>query len=302
MSAREAKSSAPPEPSLRFTQRYSSPSAGLILEVSSLRRPEFALRSTTYRNVVVDERLLTASFPFVSPSSRVIAAVMMSGVLDIDEGGETLRVGPGEAALLGVSSMRRTRWERAVYVDLEWAPRASSARAAGAKPTRLRTPERDRVAKLAAALADRSSDQRATLADAFDLFRSIGAPLELSVEALEGEPTDRDRGLALAIEEQLQHLSSRATTLHISDSMRLSPRQIHRLVEEFCTRYGMNATNWRDARNRFRLQFAALLLSVPGTTVATIAAEVGYASPNALARAFAKAGFPPPRTPTTSAC
>ena len=67
-----------------------------------------------------------------------------------------------------------------------------------------------------------------------------------------------------------------------------------RQIQDFNRRYGLNAGNWRDTRNRWRLQTAVLLLSVPSLSIAEIAAKVGYRSPNALARAFAKVGFPAP--------
>jgi AraC-like DNA-binding protein len=47
-------------------------------------------------------------------------------------------------------------------------------------------------------------------------------------------------------------------------------------------------------RNRYRLQFAIVLASIPDIAVSTIADEVGYSSATALARAFANAGLPAP--------
>jgi transcriptional regulator GlxA family with amidase domain len=117
----------------------------------------------------------------------------------------------------------------------------------------------------------------------------------LSVDALVGEPTDQDRLLAQGFEEQLENLTSHsAIGFEIVDSMHLSERQLRRLVGDFYARYGINARSWRDVRNRMRVQTAVLLLSRPELTVAQVAREAGYASPNALARAFSKAGFPPP--------
>ena len=77
------------------------------------------------------------------------------------------------------------------------------------------------------------------------------------------------------MQEQLAHLSSRATTVHLGDSAQLSPRQLQRLVEEFNSRYGINAGNWRDTRNRWRVQIAAVMLSLPQLTVADVAEVPG---------------------------
>src|SRR5207247_10871674 len=62
--------------------------------------------------------------------------------------------------------------------------------------------------------------QRPLFEKAFALFREAGTPLEPSIDALEGSPTDRDRRIALAMSEQLEHLSSRATTLHLRSEER----------------------------------------------------------------------------------
>jgi transcriptional regulator GlxA family with amidase domain len=139
-----------------------------------------------------------------------------------------------------------------------------------------------------------AADQRLTLQRGFALFRRLGAPVNLSVDALHGAPDDRDRRLARAMEEQLTHLATRATTLHLGDTAALSPRHTQRLVREFNARHGLNAGNWRDTRNRWRLQTAALLLSCPQVPITDVAKEVGYASVHALARAFATVGFPTP--------
>ncbi len=279
------------QPALRMVQRYSSPSTGLVIEVFSLRRPELVLRWTHYTNIVVDERLLTQSFPLVTTPSRLIAVVMLDGKLDLYHHEQHLGAAPGQSVLLPVSTTQRARWQAATYLDLEWTDPIEAARI---QPALLAPPDPRDVQRVVSDLKDPAADQRSTLALALRLFREIGAPVPAALDALDGEPSDRDRLLARAMEEQLEHLASRATTIHLGDSARLSPRQLQRVVHEFHARYGMNAGNWRDTRNRWRVQLAAVLLSRAELTIAEIAAEVGYGSPNGLARAFAKAGLPTP--------
>jgi len=278
-------------PALRMEQRYVSPLAGPVLEIMSLRRPGLLLRWTAYHRIVVDERLLTRSFPLVIPPTHLMAVVMLDGQLDLHEPQGGLRLVAGEAALLGARSTQRARWQSATYLDLEWADADQAARL---RPLKLRAPDPARTRRLAAALRDPAAEQLETFALAFELFRSIGVPLDSSIDGLPGEPSERDRRLARALEEQLAHLASRATTVHLGDATRLSPRQLQRVVHDFHARYGMNAGNWRDTRNRWRVQVAAVLLSRLELTIAEIAADVGYGSPNGLARAFAKAGLPSP--------
>ena len=94
---------------------------------------------------------------------------------------------------------------------------------------------------------------------------------------------------------QFASLATQADTTSLSELAQLSPRQLQRILRCYNARYNNNGgDNWRDLRNRWRLQVAAVLLSVEGPTVGEIASEVGYGSAPALARAFAKAGFPTP--------
>jgi AraC-like DNA-binding protein len=281
----------PAEPALRFDLRYTSPIAGPVVEVMSLRRPDLVLRHTSYHRIVVDERLLTRSFQLVNPPERLMCVVLLDGVLDLYGHDEHLHLTVGDAALVAVRGTDRARWQRTHYLDLEW---EDAAHAAHQRPIKLSPADLSEVERLKTSLDDRTADQRATLVRGLALFRALGAPVPRSLDSLAGAPSQQDRKLARAMEEQMVHLSSRATTVHIGDSTGLSPRQLQRVVHEFHARYAMNAGNWRDTRNRWRIQIAAVLLSLPGLTVADVAAEVGYASPNALARAFAQAGFPAP--------
>lgn len=74
----------------------------------------------------------------------------------------------------------------------------------------------------------------------------------------------------------------------------LSTRHMQRIYAQFCSTYCMDFSSWRDTRNRWRVQLAAVLLSRPELSQTDIAANVGYRSTPALARAFARAGLPSP--------
>jgi AraC-like DNA-binding protein len=262
-----------------------------VFQIASLRHPQFVLRFTSSKSILVDEGLFSKSFPSVPDASRLVAVAVavVLGVLAVDEHG---LLGAGDAILLDVEALGRIRSKDASYLQLEWASREARQHAT---PRRLRPSRVEEITRVTDGLLGAGVDQRATLAGAFELFRSLGAPVALTVEGLEGEPMENDRRLARAIEEQAANLGSHsAATFDMASFLGLSERQILRLTEEFYARYGINAQSWRDARNRWRVQNAALLLSRFELTVADVAREVGYASPNALARAFAKAGFPPP--------
>jgi AraC-like DNA-binding protein len=278
-------------PALRMVHRYETSTVGLVAESCSLRRQEFALRRTCYRRIVVDERMLSDSFPLLQPPSRLQVFVLLEGKLRLEHDGLVWDVAPGEAWLVGTSMQTGARFEDATFLDLEWtSPHAPSI----VRPTRLKSPHPDEARRVARALERVPPSQLALLDDTFELLRGAGAPIELTAQVLLGGPSERDRRIARAMEEQLSSLRTKASALHLGDDAKLSPRQLQRLVHEFNLRYGMNAGNWRDTRNRWRVQIAAVLLSRRELTVRAIAEEVGYGNAASLARAFAIAGFPAP--------
>lgn len=275
---------------LRFTPR----AAPALVEVVSLKRPEVIVRSTRYSGLVVDERVLVRSFPWTAHGSSVQALVLLDGALVLAprDDAPPQRLGPGASVFLAPTEIAHLRYEDAHCLDLEWEP------AAPMEPcVRTLAPvDLDRATRLAAGLVSGESEERAVFAEAFGLFRRAGAPLgALSADRLLGEPSQQDRRIAEAITAQLADLRVAANAPSLGEVAGLSPRQLQRVLSDFCKRYRMNAASWRDMRNRYRVQLAMFLLSIPSLPVAVVAGEVGYASPTALARALANAGMPSPR-------
>ena len=192
------------EPALRIHDRFTLSSGEPVFEIATLRRPELVLRFTSGTKIAVDERLLTSLVPEVVERSRLVALVVVAGVLDVEGVG---LVKPGESVLVEPVTLARTRSKDAAHVSLAW---DSSEVEEAAAPRRMRSPAMAPITTIIDGLLERTSDQRSTLASAFTLFRSLGVPLLHSVDALEGEPTDRDHQFAAAIEAQLENLSSHA--------------------------------------------------------------------------------------------
>jgi AraC-like DNA-binding protein len=268
---------------------YASPKVGLIEQICAIRSSVMLVRNTRY-NAVVDEHVLTSIFRFVPPPRRLIVVVVHRGQMRV-LGPRPLVVREGQAALLSGVDMSWARFEHASYLDIEGLPTSAGAEET---PRLLPAPKLGRVRRLEAALDSSEAPPAETLAEGSALARALGAPLPaLSVEQF-AAPTPRDLAIAQAMVQQFALLSTEATATSLADAVSRSPRQLQRIVHDFNRRYGLNAGNWRDTRNRWRLQTATLLLSVPSLSIAEIAAEVGYRSPGALARAFAKVGFPAP--------
>lgn len=259
----------------------------------SLKRPELIVRRTTYRGVVVDERLLTDVYPWVPRPPTLQLFVLLAGRVEAESRDGTSRVSlrPGEAVLLSPADQSLLRYAGAELLDLEWTPAGA---AVGPAVRALGPVDRERAVALGERVA-RGEDDARVLADALQFFGEIGAPIaHLSVTDFQGGPSERDVRIARAIGAQLEDLRTTATALSFGERAELSPRQLQRILADFCARYRMNATNWRDMRNRYRLQMAIVLASVPGISVKVLASEVGYQSSTALARAFAQARLPSP--------
>lgn len=289
---------------LRFTPR----NAKAEIEVVSKKRPEVILRRTRYRGLVIDERALTRAFAWLPRSPTLQAIVLLEGAARLwpHDGSAAVALRPGDAVLLTPSDASMGRFEDASYLDLEWLP--VEAPPSGGLIGRLSKVELSRATDLGARLVAPSvpparsvpaaageAPDRALFAEAFALFSAIGAPLgPLDAAKLTSGPSDQDLAIARAIAAQIADLRSAASALSFGEHAQLSPRQLQRILTSYFERYRMNATNWRDMRNRYRIHIAIALLSVPELSIAAIADEVGYASPAALARAFADLDLPPP--------
>lgn len=275
------------EPALFMPLRYVSPTLGTVIDNASLRRSDLVLRCTKYHGIVVDERVLTKTFDLVTRPQRMLATLVLEGDLLVDAPEGTLRARRGEGVLHATELMSVTRYDRTTTLELDWVAKEQTS------PRVLTSFDVARATEIANELFEPVS-QRDLFARAFAFLRETGVPIEEHLDALRGGPTERDVRLGRAMCEQLMHLSSRATTLHLGDTASLSPRQLQRVVTDFNARYGINARNWRDVRNRWRVQIAVVLLSVESMPIESIAREVGYGSASALSRAFASVGFPAP--------
>ncbi|MBI2388110.1 MAG: helix-turn-helix domain-containing protein [Deltaproteobacteria bacterium] len=278
---------------LRFIPRH----ARAVVEIVSKKRPEVIVRRTRYAGAVVDERVLTRAFAWIPRSPALQAIVLLEGSARLwpHDGGADARMVPGDAVLLTPSDASMGRFEDATYLDLEWLPDALPRKGAIERLARV---DLERASRLGEEVATGATADRTLFEQAFALFRAIGAPLgglsAATVERAPGRPSAQDIAIAQAITAQVADLRSSATALSFGEHAGMSPRQLQRILASYFERYRMNATNWRDMRNRYRIHIAITLLSIPDLPIATIADEVGYASPAALARAFADRGLPTP--------
>lgn len=279
-------------PALRTRFRFASGVAPLLVVVDAWRRPDLVLRRTLYEGAIVDERHLTRAFPWVAPPSRAQLLGVFGGHVTFETAGGPLRAEPGDVVLLTPPMASRARFERTHFVDLEW----TTTRAESIETPRVvgRT-DAEGVRALASTIASSTLPFERAFDDARAVLAHAGASFDgLDVDRAWLGPTPRDERIATAIGAQLASLATKASASDLGELATLSPRQLQRVLEKFSATYGINGGNWRDMRNRWRLQLAAVLLAFPELSVADIAKDVGYATATALARAFSAVGYPPP--------
>ncbi len=262
----------------------------LIFRTTSLRTRELVFRHINYGRMIVDERRLTPAFPYVKSESRHWCVVMLGGTLELD-GSVRLTAKAGDCVLLGREGKHAARWTSGEFLELEW---TAAGRARPPEAVRLGKVSLGKARTLAAAIDDRTANTRKALDLGLAMFRDVGAPQVASLGTASSEPSAEDLLLCEALEAQINDLKGRATTIGLADGAKRSARQLQRVFQQFNETYGINASSWRDVRNRCRVQLAAIMLSLPDRSISEIAREVGYGSPNALGRAFSKVGLPSP--------
>lgn len=272
---------------VRYDVRHVSASTGAIVACTSLRRRDVVLRRLEYRSLVVDEALLARGFPVVASPLASVACVVLEGRVAVGDG---LVAEAGSLVVYPRDALSRIVWDDALVLELEW---RGSPRPAEVAPVPAETLPALRA--LALLLGDADAPRKLVLAYAFDVFARLGVAHGLEVDRLRPDVDPRDGELVEALGRRFHGLASSSDVETLVDDVGISPRHAQRAVRKVCTDYRLSGSSWRDLRNRWRVQLAAVLLGTGRAPVGVVAAEVGYASGAALARAFAELGLPRPQ-------
>lgn len=243
---------------------------------------------------VIDESLLVRPiFPAASLEVRPAIAVPLHGRVLVRLGGERRWIEPGEGYVMRPGSHPGWRIEAGCRgLTFAW----DGALADPPSETFFRlTASQCRALEHAAELAYAP----ANLAEASNVHSACIDALRATelLPAATFERTEVDpacQALSLAIDARLSHLAEEPMQVELQEELGISERHLRRLTAEVFKRYGFVDTNWGEARVRRRLMAAVAFMSHPDATVSLVAREVGYHSTQAMARAFSRAGFPPP--------
>jgi AraC-like DNA-binding protein len=126
-------------------------------------------------------------------------------------------------------------------------------------------------------------------------LRAAGVPFDCwrAKDLLTPVPGSLQR-VADAVGGHLSRIGDKPGTADLEAALGVSRRRVAQLVAELSSRYGMNGTDWRTMRDRWRLQAAMLAMSHREARTEEVARAVGYGSPNAFCHAFREAKLPSP--------
>lgn len=151
-----------------------------------------------------------------------------------------------------------------------------------------------RIERATDAMFEKSNCERAMRVHhaAIDALRSTQL---VPARVFETTPCDPAyQALMMAVDARLSNLADEPMQVELQDELGISERHLRRLTSEVFKRYGLVDANWGKARARRRLSTAVAFMGNPAATVSLVAQQVGYHSTQAMARAFARAGFPAP--------
>lgn len=273
---------------LRFDASF-----GPVFEAVALRKKAFVIRRTCFRGVVVDERVLWRAFPLSPRALRPICHLVYGGSGFLEDAGERIDLQPGDVIAVSAQGSVFPCWRDIQMIEVAWdeaiegdGERKSFFRAEG---------NADRIASLVAGFDDPwSLDHREAVRQVQSYLRELGLRTPSFDLPLDDAPSEQDLAIARGLTAQFQTLREAPMLVDFTSQLALSERQLSRVQIAFNEKYRIDAGNWRDLRNRWRVKIAASLLSHVDASVAMVADEVGYRTSNALARAFKEFGLPAP--------
>jgi hypothetical protein len=129
----------------------------------------------------------------------------------------------------------------------------------------------------------------------FARLRSAGVPFDAwrAKDLIVPVPPTLQR-VADALGRNLSRIGTQPGTAELERELGLSRRRIAQLVGELASRYGLNGTDWRTMRDRWRVLASLLAMSHPLARTEAVARAVGYGSANALCHAYREASLPSP--------
>lgn len=288
---------------LSYRRSFEMPRIGVAFVVADYAHPDFRLRIEQGRGFTVDEQL---SFPAITWSGygdRPRLDVVLRGDVRDRENGVTRRLGAGSFAIgraLDSLYMRASaREQELLCLSIEWNLGSLGTSApVGLPDGTLSASSLEELTRASQALLAPAPRAEAVgiLARILARLRADGLPFDTwRARDLASPAAPAHQRVADAVGRALSRLDAKPSLADLQAELGLSRRRVGDLVGEVSTRYGLNGSDWRSLRDRWRLSSAVLAMSNAEARTEDVAAAVGYGSANALCQAFNDASLPSPR-------
>lgn len=269
---------------------------GIAVDTASVFDVTHRIHAFRLRGVGDDSAMHQSTFPQEAQlRARPTLSVLLEGRVSLRLGTTTHRLSAGDAYLIPAKSAYGWRLEPDVAgISFAWNVDADAA--GEVRLFRVEAQALEVLRCTTARLFDESSAVDPKTAE--NIHASICDALRAIAPEIESPARTRCvpeyLALSRAIDRRLSDLAAEPMQIELQDELGIAERTLRRITTEMFQRYGFVDSKWVDARTRRRLTTAVAFLSHPNTTVTQVARAVGYHSPQAMSRAFARAGYPPP--------
>ncbi len=281
---------------IRSTRTVRAPSLSASLSNAAVIHTRLRLHAVENERVVNEDALLMRAYERTGWLERPVVTVLLEGEARVSAHGRHVWMEPGDVVAVDSKGEVRMRQAGARFASLafEWEPGFVGRRGAPVERWRADGDVRARLADVWRGVRG-DGDPAELVASLLSALSELGAPLDRASAAALGEPPiAHAQEVTRALDHVLSNLGDQPMMLDLQARLRLSTRQLNRVIAEYNERYGFNAAGWIDTRNRRRLMFGATFMTVPGAIAREVAGVVGYRSAAAFARALRTAGLPPP--------
>jgi AraC-like DNA-binding protein len=270
---------------------------GAHLSTVALIHPRYRVHFVDNARVISEDALSLRAFDRVGATGRPTCTVLLEGRARISAYGKHVKLTRGSAVLVAHKSAicMRQEGERYRSVAIEWD--ADTLAAQPEVPVSEHAIDDEALGEIDELVAASGTDDapERVVQTLIERLRASGLPFtKPDHDKLVHDVVPRFAELSQALDEVLSQGGVRPTTVDLEDRMRLSTRQLNRLVESYHTTYGFNSEGWRDTVKRRRIMLGAALMTAAGATVIDVAQAIGFSSAEAFARALSEAGLPPP--------
>lgn len=268
------------------------PISGARYEIHEALHTLFRVRVTRTVGVICDEHLLYPATDWTGDGARPQAEVTLEGSLRNTENGEVRWVMPGTYAIGGALASLYARVERdSLILSVDWALGSLGARIPRGLPTgQLATPAHKELIDHANAII---AGDVAVVPRVLDVLRTEGVPLDpIRSDDLPLSIDEEDRAVVAALTQAMCNLGASPMSVDLERTLARSRRHVVDSVRRVASRFGLNGSDWRSLRDRFRLNAAAVLCTHANARTENVARAVGYGSARALCHALARAGLP----------